>query len=94
MQKKIRARTDSDSTIHNDPIELLKAIEKHSGQYEETQYGPALIYQANYNFLTTKQREDESLIEYSERIKSARDILKEQVGSNLNLLTYAQTLDL
>ena len=83
MQLKITARKDFEGTIKKDPIELLKAIKEHSVSYQETKYPLSSVYDAIRNLVNIRQRDDESLIDYSRRFKTASDILKSQLGSDL-----------
>ena len=71
MQHKIQARMDYESTIKGNPIQLLKAIEEHSISYQENKYEMHIILDAMRNFINLKQADDESLINYTARFKSA-----------------------
>jgi len=71
MQHKIQARTDYESAIKGNPIELLKAIKEHSISYQENKYEMHIILDAMRNFINLKQADDESLIDYTARFKSA-----------------------
>ena len=75
MQSKLQACIDFYTTIKNNPIELLKAIEEHSVSYQENWYEMSIITNAIKNLFNLKQKEDESLIDYTGRFKSARDVL-------------------
>ena len=46
MKIKIEARRDFESTIYNDPIELLKAIKEHATNYQENRYEMCIIADA------------------------------------------------
>lgn len=81
MQNKIKSRSDFDSKIKNDPIELLKAIEEQSISYQEKRYEFSTITDAIKNFINAKQRDDEPLSEWNQRFKSARDIMVSQIGA-------------
>ena len=84
MQSKIQSRVDFEK-IKNNPIELLNAIEQHSVSYQENKYDMVIITEALLNLVNIKQREDESLVDYTTRFKSARDVFKSQYGGRLEL---------
>ena len=52
MQRKLEARTDYESTINNDPIELLRAVKEHSLNYQGSRYEMSIITDAFRAFLT------------------------------------------
>ena len=82
MQLKIMARKDFEGKLKRDPIELLKAIKEHSVSYQETKYPLSSVYDAMRNLVNICQKDDELLIDYSQRFKTASDILKSQLGSD------------
>lgn len=92
MQMKIRTRTDFETKIDGDPIELLIAIESHLLSYQEHKYELSIIAEAIRNFVNLKQRDDESLIDYTARFKSARDIMVAQIGGPITLHKYVLTM--
>ena len=87
LQAKLQARVDFDTNIKNDPIALLKAIEGHSVSYQERQYPYRVIQDALKNFVHIRQKEDEDLIDFTTRFKSARDIYTTQAGCYLQFET-------
>ena len=84
MQAKIMERKDYDSS-KRDPIGLLKTIKELSLSYQDTKYDMKIITSAIKTFVNLKQKDDESLIDYTNRFKTARDVLKAQLGSELVL---------
>ena len=84
MKNKIEARTDY-QTIRNNPIELLKGIKEHSMNYQENRYSMSIILDAFRVLLSTKQRDGESLQDYTKRFRVARDVLKSHVGGPIIL---------
>jgi hypothetical protein len=64
MQSKLQARTDSNSKIKSNPIELLNAIHEHSLSDEELQYEMSAIIDPMLNLVKLKQLEDEALIDF------------------------------
>ena len=85
MQNKIESRSDYNSSIKNDPIALLKAIKQHALNYQEHKYPMAIIFDAIKTLITLKQKEGESLREYTKRFKVSRDILISHIGGPLIL---------
>jgi hypothetical protein len=65
MQNKIASRSDYDSVVYNDPIALLRAIKEHSLNYQETRYEMSIISDAFRSVFTPKQKEVESLQDYT-----------------------------
>jgi hypothetical protein len=92
MQNKIQARADFESEVKHNPIKLLDAIQEHSISYQENKYEMSIISDALKNLVNLKQKEDESLIDYTGRFKSARDILTAQIGGPLKLTKYVGTI--
>jgi hypothetical protein len=92
MQQKIEARSDYDSTVKGDPIELLKAIKQHALNYQEHRYPISIILDAMKNLITCKQKEGEQLQEYTKRFKTARDVLEQHMGGPIILTRYMTTL--
>ena len=88
MQNKITARTDYDTTIYNDPIKLLQAIKEHSLKYQETRYEMAIIMDAFRASFNAKQKENESLQDFTRRFKTSKDILESHLGGPIQLEKY------
>ena len=94
MQNKISARSDFETRIYNNPIELMRAIKEHALNYQESRYEMAIIADAMRTVTTTKQRDNESLQDYTRRFKTAREILESHIGGPLILTKYVKTMDL
>ena len=92
VQNKIEARDDFESKIKNNPVELLKAIEQHSVEFQEKAYPLATIVTAWDNLLSCKQKSGESIIDYSARFKSAVEVFMVQSGGEppIQLVRYAK----
>ncbi|MGL5935619.1 MAG: hypothetical protein ACRCZI_08340, partial [Cetobacterium sp.] len=84
LQQKLQERTDW-ATIKSDPIKLIEAIEEHSIVYRENKYDAAIVIDAFRGLLRTRQKDDEDLVNYTRRFKSAKDVLESFYGSNLLL---------
>ena len=91
MQSKLQSRKDFD-TIKGDPFKLLEAIKEHSVSYQENKYPMTSITDAIRNIVNLRQKEDESLIDYTRRFKVARDVLKSQLGGPLILAPVAKNI--
>ena len=75
MQNALESRDDFESTIYKDPFELLKAIQQEALSFNKSKYEMAAVHATLKTFMNMRQREGESLLEYSERFKAARDVL-------------------
>ena len=92
LQNKLYARTDYESKIKGDPIKLLKAIEEHSMSYVENRYKTSTVLDSMKNFVNLKQHNDESLVDYTMRFKSARDIFKSHIGGKMKIKKLAASI--
>ena len=93
MKAKIEARTDYESRIYNDPIELIKAIKEHALNYEESRYEMAIIFDALKAFVNCRQREKENLQEYTKRFKVVREVLQSHLGGPIILKKFVENHD-
>ena len=93
MKAKIEARTDYESKIYNDPIELIKAIKEHALNYEESRYEMAIIFDALKAFVNCRQREKENLQEYTKRFKVVREVLQLHLGGPIILKKFIESHD-
>jgi hypothetical protein len=91
MQSRLEQRTDYESTIYNDPIELLQAIKEHALNYQETRYKMSIISDAFRALFGTKQREGENLQEYTRRFKTSKEILESHIGAPLILQKFVES---
>ena len=92
MQNKISSRRDFEDAIFNDPIALLTAIKEHSLNYQETRYEMAIIADAIRTFINTKQKENETLNNYTKRFKTSKEIMEAQIGGPLILKKFIKTM--
>jgi hypothetical protein len=65
MQQKIEVRSDFQAKVKSDPIELLKAIKQHALNYQEHRYEMSIILDALRTLLNLKQKDNESLQDYT-----------------------------
>jgi hypothetical protein len=83
MQSRIEQHHNFETEIRDDPIMLLDVIRGLLYDTERGKYPYSQITDSFKNFLLTRQMENESLLEYSKRFKQNRDMLKQQVGTNI-----------
>ena len=76
MRHKIASRKDFASEIFNNPILLCKAIKEHSLNCQEIRYETSITADELRVFLNTKQKEKESLQDYTRRFKNNKDIME------------------
>ena len=80
MQLKIQVRMDFESEIKGNPVALLVAIQEQAMCYQEHQYEMITIADSIYNMMNIKQKEEENLLDYTTRFKSAKDLIESQIG--------------
>jgi hypothetical protein len=91
MKHKLESRVDFD-TLENDPIELLKAIKQHALNYQEHRYDMSIIYDAITLIFGTKQKENESLQDYTKRFCVSRDVLESHMGGPIILTKVIEAI--
>ena len=89
MQEALESRDDYDSVIYGDPFELLKAIREEALSFNKSKYEMAAVHATMKAFMTMRQKDAKSLIDYSRRFKAARDVLKSHLGGPIVLTKYA-----
>jgi hypothetical protein len=85
MQTKIESNSDFNSTIKGDPIELLKVIKQYALNYHEHRDEMLIILDALRMLLNLKQKEGDSLHDYTKRFKTSRDVMRSHIGGPLQL---------
>ena len=88
MKNKIESRSNFKSNIKLNPFELLKVIKEHSLNYHENQYNMSLIFEAQTSLFTTKQKEGESLQDYTKRFYIAREVYETLIGGPIKLSNF------
>ncbi|KAG7343754.1 hypothetical protein IV203_021762 [Nitzschia inconspicua] len=78
---KIQDRKDFDE-IEDGPIALLKAIREHSLNYQQTKYPMAIIYEALLAVVQTRQKEHESLQDYTKRFRVVQEVFESHVSDS------------
>jgi hypothetical protein len=68
MQVKLEARSDFENSIKNNPIELLRTVKQHSfNNYQEHRYKMSIIFDVLKTLINLRQRDQESLSDYTIR---------------------------
>jgi hypothetical protein len=88
MQNKIEGRSEFISEIKGDPIKLMKAIKQHSLHYQDRKYEMAIVYDALRTMINLRQRENESLQEYTKRFKTSQEVMELHLGGCIELPKY------
>jgi hypothetical protein len=85
MKNKIKSRTNFKGTILQNPIKLLKAIKEHLQNYQENCYSMCIILDAVMALVLYKQKENESLQDYTKRFCVVRDVFESHLGGPIVL---------
>ena len=88
IQSKLQARDDFESKIKNDPVELLKAIQQHSVEFQEKAYPLATIVTAQDNVLNCNQKTSESVVDYAANFKSTAEVFQAQSGKDCPIMIW------
>jgi hypothetical protein len=82
MQNRVEEHPEFETTICDDPIELLNKIKVLMHDWIRAKYPFASLTKAINRMLNLKQSENEGLLDYVKRFKESRDIMKSHVGAN------------
>jgi len=91
MKNKLESRKDFD-TFGKNPILFLQAIKEHALNYQENKYKILIISQALRCLLNCKQKEKESLQDYTKRFRVAAEELESHMGCPIYLLKLMTTM--
>jgi hypothetical protein len=83
MQNRVEEHHEFETTIRDDPIELLNKIKVLMHDPIRAKYHFASLIKAISRMLNLKQSENEVLLNYVKRFKEARDIMKSHVGTDI-----------
>jgi hypothetical protein len=92
IQRKIESSSRFELSIKDDPIELLKIIKQHALNYHEHQYKMAIMFESLRTLVNLKQKEGESLQDYTKRFKTSRDVVRLHIGRPVILSKYMTTM--
>ena len=78
LQHRIEAKAKYKSKIKGDPIKLLETIKENSPSFDDKKKANIVIIKATMNNMTTRQRDDEDLTNYTKCFNVVRDLCKEK----------------
>jgi hypothetical protein len=93
MQGKIEANKNFESEIFKNPIKLLAIIKRNCLNYQEHCYKMSVILVSIKKMVNTKQKEYESLQDYTKGFKTARDVIKSHIRGPLILTKFVEDMD-
>jgi hypothetical protein len=80
MKNKVESKSNFKSKVKNNPIKLLQAIKNHSLNYQKKKYSMSVILDLMKTLLTTRQKEGESLQDYTKRFWVTQEVLESHFG--------------
>ena len=80
LQYRIEAKAEYESKIKDNPIKLLETIKEHSLSFDDKKKADIVIINAIMNLMTTRQRHNEDLTNYTKCLKVVSDLCKEKYG--------------
>ena len=83
LQHRIEVKAKYESKIIGDPKKLLETIKENSLSFDDKKKADIVIFNAIMNLMTTRQRDDEDLTNYTKCFKVVRDLCKEKYGGIL-----------
>jgi hypothetical protein len=83
MQNRVEEHPEFETTIRDDPIELLNKIKVLMHDPIRAKSPFASLTKAISRMLNLKQSENEGLLNYVKRFKESRDIMKSHVGTDI-----------
>jgi hypothetical protein len=83
MQNRIEEHPDFESTIRDDPIELLEKIKVLMHDPIRAKHHYASLTEALIRLMNIKQFEQEQLLDYIKRFKQFHDITKSHAGTDI-----------
>jgi hypothetical protein len=99
MENRVEEHPEFETTICDDPIELLNKIKVLMQDPIRAKYPFASLTEAISRMLNLKQSENEGQFDYVKRFKVSRDIMKSHVGTDIldkfveNTLEYLDETD-
>jgi hypothetical protein len=74
--------------VKGNPINLLKAIKQQVLNYQESCYKMSTILEALENLVNIKQKDTESLQDYTKRFRTVSAVMESHIGGPLQLNKY------
>ena len=90
LQHRIEAKAKYESKIKGNPIKLLEMIKENSLSFDDKKKAKIVIINPILNLMTTRQRDDEDLTNYTKCFKLVRDLCKEKYGGIFKIPTLTQ----
>ena len=90
LQHRIEAKDKYESMNKGNPIKLLEMIKENSLSFDDKKKADIVIIDAIMNLMTTRQRDDKDLTNYTQHFKAARDLCKEKYGGIVEIPMLAQ----
>jgi hypothetical protein len=66
----------------------MKAIKQHSLHYQDRKHEMAIVYDTLRTMINLRQRENESLQEYTKRFKTSQEVMELHLGGCIELPKY------
>jgi hypothetical protein len=88
MQNKVKGQSDFSSEIKGDWIKLKIAIYQHLLHYQDRKYEMAMIHDALRTMINLRQRENESVQEYTKRFKTSQEVMESYLGGCIEVPKY------
>ena len=63
-------------------MKLLEAIKEYSISYMDNKYDAAIILDSIKSLFAVKQKDNEGLIDYSQRFRAAEEVMRVQIGDD------------
>ena len=92
MQDKITQRKNYESEIEDDPIKLIGVIKEIAMGFQINKYPMASLLSSLKAFVNLRQKDGESLTEYTKRFTASTDLLDTQFGGSMVLTKYVSQL--
>ena len=93
MKNNLQARINFDTEIKGDPIKLLDTIKEEALNFQPHKYEMGILKDSMRAVLNMKQKEGESVADYTQRFKAARDVMLSHIGGQLILSRMVQEHD-
>ena len=81
IQSRVEEHPDFETTIRDDPIELLKTINILMHDTVRAKYPYASLHDVMMRLFNLRQQEHEHLTDYVKRFKQTKDVVKAHMGS-------------
>ena len=92
MQSKIESGETFSSKVKNNPLELLLMIKKHALNYNENRYEMSIMLESIRSLFSLRQKDGESLQDYTKRFKTTRDVCRSHIGGPIILTKYVEKM--